>query len=379
MNQLKELLTTLIACPSVTPDDAGCQDIMIDWLEALGFNCQRLNNKQVSNFYAQIGTQGPLLVFAGHTDVVPAGDLSRWHSHPFELHEHNGYFYGRGVADMKGSLACMLLAAKLWIEEKSDLPSRLGFLITSGEEGDDFQLGTPYVMQYLQDAGIHPDYCVVGEPSSAKVLGDMIRIGRRGSLTAHIKLHGKTGHVAYPHLTDNQIHLAAPVIHEITSLILDQGNENFPQSTLQITRLHTDNQADNVIPGDLTLHLNIRYSTEQTVASLKDIIENCFIKHGLKPEYLWRSNGEPFLTPHGEFVSHCSAIIKQHTQQDPLLSTGGGTSDARFIAPYGIDVIEFGPVNASIHQFNEHVLVSDLNCLTQIYLEFCRHFCSADN
>ena len=190
MNKLKDLLTSLIACASVTPDDSGCQEIMITWLERLGFKCQRLNNQHVSNFYAQIGTQGPLLLFAGHTDVVPAGDLGRWHSPPFELHEHNGCFYGRGVADMKGSLACMLLAAERWIEQKTQHNSRLGFLITSGEEGDDFELGTPYVMQYLSDQGIHPDFCIVGEPSSMQDVGDMIRIGRRGSLTAHIRLNG---------------------------------------------------------------------------------------------------------------------------------------------------------------------------------------------
>ncbi len=371
MNKLKDLLTSLIACASVTPDDSGCQEIMITWLERLGFKCQRLNNQHVSNFYAQIGTQGPLLLFAGHTDVVPAGDLGRWHSPPFELHEHNGCFYGRGVADMKGSLACMLLAAERWIEQKTQHNSRLGFLITSGEEGDDFELGTPYVMQYLSDQGIHPDFCIVGEPSSMQDVGDMIRIGRRGSLTAHIRLNGKQGHVAYPHLTHNQIHRAAPILHELTNLVLDTGNEHFPPSSLQITRLHTDNTADNVIPGDLTIHLNIRYSTEQTVESLQKTIEHCWTKHGVTPKYQWRHNGAPFLTPPGAFIRQCCEIIESHTQKAPILSTGGGTSDARFIAPYGVDVIELGPVNASIHQDNECVSIADLNRLTEIYLDFC--------
>lgn len=372
MTPLQSLLATLVAHPSVTPHDAGCQETMMAYLEALGFHCQRFDHAPVSNFYAQIGTEGPLLLFAGHTDVVPAGDDKAWHTPPFELHVRDGYFYGRGVADMKGSLACMLLAVTRFLSQEPLEYGRIGFLITSGEEGDDFEHGTPHVMRELKKQGIHPTYCLVGEPSSEQALGDIIKIGRRGSLTARITLQGKQGHVAYPHLADNPIHKLAPALHALTTLTFDEGNAFFPPTSLQITHIQAGGQANNLIPGDITLHLNLRYNTEHTAASLQAMIEQCFQQHQLTPAYQWQHNGEPFLTPHGHFVETCSDIIQQHTHRRVKTSTGGGTSDARFIAPYGIDVLELGPLNATIHQVNECVAIADLECLTSIYEDCCR-------
>ena len=345
---------------------------MIEHLEQLGFKCQRFNNPPVANFFARLGDKAPLFVFAGHTDVVPVGDASKWQSDPFSLHEKDQILYGRGTADMKGSLACMLIAAERFVKAYSDFAGSLGFLITSGEEGDEFHLGTPYVMDQLDQQGVNIDFCIVGEPSSTKRVGDMIKIGRRGSLTATIELQGKQGHVAYPHLAQNPIHQISPALLELTSMEWDKGNAHFPPTTLQITHIQSGGQASNIIPGELKLQLNFRFSTEQTDEKLKNAVELCFLSHGLKPGIHWRLNGKPFLTAQGKLLESCIEAIQKVTQQKPELSTSGGTSDGRFIAPYGVEVIELGPTNATIHQVNECVSVFDLEQLCDIYFLLCK-------
>lgn len=371
MSTIKEILSKLISFQSVTPNDAGCQDYMIKVLQELGFNCQRFDNPPVANFFAHLGHQHPMLIFAGHTDVVPIGDPAKWHTDPFCLYEQDGMLYGRGSADMKGSLACMLVAAARFVKMHPTFSGSLGFLITSGEEGDDFNRGTPYVMEQLHKLGIQPDFCVVGEPSSNKQVGDVIKIGRRGSLTATIVLHGKQGHVAYPHLAENPIHKIVPVLTELTTTQWDQGNAHFPPTTLQITHIQSGGQASNIIPGELALQFNFRYSTEQTDTSLKYAVQDCFSRHEIEPSITWRLNGKPFLTAKGRLLENCIRAINKVIGHDPELSTSGGTSDGRFIAPYGIEVLELGPVNTTIHQVNECVALADLDLLTNIYYLLC--------
>jgi succinyl-diaminopimelate desuccinylase len=372
MIELETLLSELIKIPSITPHDAGCQAYLMGLLESFGFQCQRLDNPPVSNFFARFGTNEPLLLLAGHTDVVPVGDESKWRTPPFTLTNQNGMLYGRGTADMKGSLAAMVLAAKRFIDKHPKPAGSLGFLITSGEEGDHFHLGTEYAMAELHQAGIHPTYCIVGEPSSTTRVGDVVKIGRRGSLSAKLVLHGKQGHVAYPHLAENPIHLVSQALHELVSIEWDKGNQHFPPTSLQVTHLHAGGQAGNVITGELLLDFNIRYSTEQTEESIKQAVHDLLAKHQLHPQIEWRLSGQPFLTAHGRLLDSVNDAIHQHTGKLPELSTSGGTSDGRFIAPYGVEVIELGPVNASIHQVNECVLLADLEKLTDIYETICQ-------
>lgn len=367
MQELKKILGQLISFPSITPEDKGCQEFMIGYLQQLGFSCTPFNQGKVSNFFALYGKTGPLLVFAGHTDVVPVGDLSQWHTDPFILEDKEGMVFGRGVADMKGSLASMLLMAKRFVTTYPTFPGRLGFLITSGEEGDDFDDGTPHVMEQLERLGIAIDFCIVGEPSSTKHVGDVIKIGRRGSLSAVITLQGKQGHVAYPHLADNPIHRISPVLAELTAIEWDKGNAHFPPTSMQITYVHSGGHASNIIPGEINLHLNFRFSTEHTVNSLVTQVERCFEAHHLNPNIEWRVNGEPFLTDKGELLKAITQVIQEKTGHTPELSTSGGTSDGRFIAPYGVEVIEIGPVNATIHQVNECISLKDLHVLEEIY------------
>lgn len=375
-NTIEKILESLISYPSETPHDAGCQEYIIDLLESLGFHCSQFDNPPVSNFFARFGQGQPLLVFAGHTDVVSIGDRSKWHTDPFKLTHQNGMLFGRGTADMKGSIAAMLMAAQHFVTHHPTPIGSLGFLITSGEEGDHFHLGTEYVMAQLHTAGIHPNYCIVGEPSSTKQLGDMIKIGRRGSLSGKLTLHGKQGHVAYPHLAINPIHTISPVLHELVSFQWDNGNAYFPPTSFQITRIEAGGSASNVIPGELELDFNIRFSTEQTENDLKKIINDCFSRHNLLPNIEWRLNGEPFLTSHGKLLEHCMLAIQHHTGLTPECSTSGGTSDGRFIAPYGVEVIELGPINASIHQVNECVALADLETLSNIYYAICKSLLS---
>lgn len=368
---LQEILAKLVSFPSITPEDAGCQEFMIQFLEHIGFTCQRMNKGPVSNFFALYGESGPLLVFAGHTDVVPVGEVTKWLSNPFVVENKNGMLFGRGVADMKGSLACMLLMAQRFVKTYPKFRGRLGFLITSGEEGNDYDMGTPYVMQRLKDQDIHIDYCIVGEPSSTHKVGDVLKIGRRGSLSAKIALHGKQGHVAYPHLADNPIHKISPVLAKLTTTLWDQGNLHFPPTSMQITHLQSGGQAPNIIPGELVLHLNFRYSTEQTHSMLKEKVATTFQEHDLNPTIEWRLSGEPFLTAQGALLDCCKEAIVELTNNSPELSTSGGTSDGRFIAPYGVEVVELGPVNATIHQVNECVSLSDLHQLEALYFSIC--------
>ena len=372
MDKLKELLSELISYPSITPDDAGCQEFMIQYLNDIGFSCERMNHGPVSNFYAIYGNNGPLLVFAGHTDVVPVGDVSKWLTDPFVMEEREGMLYGRGTADMKGSLACMLHMAQRFTSTYPEFPGRLGFLITSGEEGDDYDLGTPYVMAKLKNQGIHIDYCIVGEPSSTSHVGDVIKIGRRGSLSAKINLHGKQGHVAYPHLAENPIHKISGALAKLCAKVWDKGNEYFPPTSMQITYINSGGHASNIIPGELALHLNFRYSTEQTQDSLKTQVLNTFNEFNLKPEISWRLSGEPFLTAQGALLDSAQQAVVEQSGIQPELSTSGGTSDGRFIAPYGVEVIELGPVNATIHQVNECVSLNDLNQLEAQYFSICQ-------
>ncbi|MDI1352072.1 MAG: succinyl-diaminopimelate desuccinylase [bacterium] len=371
MNELKNILAKMIGFPSITPFDKGCQEYMIEYLSQLGFSCQLMNNEPVSNFFAIYGTSGPLLVFAGHTDVVPVGDEEKWHTNPFLLEEKPPYLYGRGVADMKGSLASMLLMASRFIEKYPTFPGRLGFLITSGEEGNDYNLGTPYVMQQLTLQQIKINYCIVGEPSSTKQIGDVIKIGRRGSLNLKITIHGKQGHVAYPHLAENPIHKLSPFLAELTNMEWDKGNEHFPPTSMQITYLNSGGHANNVIPGQLSMHLNFRYSTEHTDTSLKEQIVTLFKKHQLSVDLEWSLSGQPFLTAAGLLLQSCEQAILEQTGRKTQLSTSGGTSDGRFIAPYGVEVVELGPINATIHQVNECVSLQELEDLEKIYFTIC--------
>lgn len=366
-NSVEQLLQAFIHYQSVTPYDAGCQKLIMEQLSAIGFECTQLDNPPVSNFFARFGTQKPLFIFAGHTDVVPVGDESKWDTDPFILTQRNGLLYGRGTADMKGGIAAMLSAVNRFIQDHPRFEGSIGFLITSGEEGDHFHLGTEYVMEQLHIAGIHPDYCIVGEPSSTDTVGDIIKIGRRGSLTAKIILEGKQGHVAYPHLAENPIHTISPALNELVSTQWDNGNDFFPPTSLQITNIQAGGQASNIIPGVLHLDLNIRYSTEQTDETLKKAIHRIFERHALKPTIEWRLNGKPFLTSHGKLLEACQVAIQKHTGKQPELSTSGGTSDGRFIAPYGVEVIELGLINATIHQVNECISLTDLVTLTDIY------------
>lgn len=369
---LTTLLTQLIGFQSITPDDAGCQAFMMDFFKQLGFTCQTFNQPPVANFFARFGNEAPLLVFAGHTDVVAVGDIDKWHSNPFELTEINGMAYGRGTADMKGSLAAMMAMSARFLKDYPTFTGSLGFLITSGEEGDAFDLGTPHVMSELQKQGISIDYCVVGEPSSTAMIGDVIKIGRRGSLTGKLIVHGKQGHVAYPHLADNPIHALSPVLAELCAKKWDIGNEHFPPTSFQVTGIQSGGIAGNIIPGDLRLDFNIRFSPIQTSDSLKQSITDCFERHGLNYHIDWRINGEPFLTKKGRFLATCVQAITLITGHKPELSTSGGTSDGRFIAPFGVDVIELGPVNNTIHQVNECVSLTDLETLADIYYTICK-------
>lgn len=370
--QITALLSILVRFASITPNDVGCQEPMIHFFQEAGFICQRLNDSPVANFFCRYGTQSPLLVFAGHTDVVPVGDEHLWLTPPFELTIKDGHAFGRGVADMKGSLAAMMVMAERFVRLYPHFSGSLGFLITSGEEGEYFDKGTPFVMSELQKQGIHIDYCIVGEPSSTAEVGDVIKIGRRGSLTLKVKLEGKQGHVAYPHLAKNPIHMISPVLEELTTHTWDEGNAFFPPTSFQITHIQAGGEANNIIPGQLELHANFRFSTEQTALGLQKKVVDIFHHHNLNPAISWRTNGEPYLTSQGKLLEATIKAISAIRQKKPELSTSGGTSDGRFIAPFGVEVLELGPVNASIHQVNESTDLASLETLSEMYYQICR-------
>ena len=375
MSDTLELAKELISRQSVTPEDAGCQSIMAKRLEALGFIIEPLRFGEVDNFWAQRGSKGPLFVFAGHTDVVPTGPESDWRHPPFSAAEENGLLYGRGAADMKGSLAAMITATERFITQHPNHQGSIGYLITSDEEGPAID-GTVKVVEWLQQRNQAIDWCLVGEPTSTDKVGDVIKNGRRGSLGATLTIKGSQGHVAYPHLAENPVHLFAPALAELVAMQWDMGNEFFPPTTFQISNIQAGTGATNVIPGDLTVLFNFRFSTEVTDVELQTQVETVLQKHELDYNIDWQLSGQPFLTPEGELVNATQAAIKTICGYETELSTSGGTSDGRFIAPTGAQVLELGPLNATIHKVNEHVAIDELETLSEIYQQLLENLLS---
>ncbi len=360
------LSEVLIARASVTPDDAGCQALLAERLAACDFVIEHLRYGDVDNLWAVYGDAGPLLAFAGHTDVVPTGPAAGWHSPPFEPTIRDGMLYGRGAADMKGSIAAMVVACERFIAATPAFSGRIAFLITSDEEGPAVD-GTVKVMDYLQQQDTHIDWCIVGEPSSTAEVGDVVKNGRRGSLNAHLQVHGTQGHVAYPQLADNPIHRALPALQELASQQWDSGNEFFPPTSLQVSNISSGTGATNVIPGALHCDFNFRFSTAVTAKQLQQTVQSIFDRHGLDYTLDWNLSGQAFLTASGKLLQATQAAIASVTGKSTTLSTGGGTSDGRFIAPTGTQVIELGPCNATIHKVDEHVNCADLDTLSAIY------------
>ncbi len=360
------LAQDLIRRASITPEDAGCQTLLAQRLSALGFAIHPLRFDAVDNLWAVHGTEGPLFCFAGHTDVVPTGDPAAWREPPFAANIVDDVLIGRGSADMKGSVAAMVTAVERFLSANPNPPFRLAFLITSDEEGVAIN-GTVKVIEWLKTKDERIDWCLVGEPSSRLALGDEYKIGRRGSITGNLIIHGKQGHVAYPHLADNPVHRAAPFLAELTAIEWDRGNAHFPPSTLQIAHIHAGTGANNVIPGVLSVQFNLRFNTESTVEHIQTRVADLLARHQLRHTLNWSLSGQPFLTRTGDFVAAVEAAVAQITGIKPRPSTAGGTSDGRFIAPTGAQVIELGPLNATIHQIDEQVPVAHLVDLSNIY------------
>jgi len=360
------LAKELIARPSVTPADEGCQQLMADFLAPLGFTIEPMVFHDTTNLWARRGTTGPLFCFAGHTDVVPSGPASKWNTPPFEPTIIDGILYGRGAADMKGSIASMLAAVQRFIADHPDHNGSIAFLITSDEEGP-FINGTPKVIETLEARQEKITWCLVGEPSSTNQVGDVVKNGRRGSLTGDLTVYGVQGHVAYPHLAENPVHIAMPALAELAAKQWDQGNEFFPATSFQIANINAGTGASNVIPGELQVQFNFRYSTELTDIQIKQQVIELLDRHGLRYELKWTLSGQPFLTGSGKLVEATQNAIKAVTGRITELSTSGGTSDGRFIAPTGAQVVELGPINATIHKVNECVNVADLETLSDIY------------
>lgn len=363
-----DLSLELLRQPSVTPIDHNCQNIMADRLAQVGFNIEHMRFEDVDNLWARRGTQDPVFCFAGHTDVVPTGDLQAWQSAPFQPEIRDGTLYGRGAADMKTALAAMVIATERFVKKHPDHKGSIAYLITSDEEGPSIN-GTVKVIETLEARQEKITWCLVGEPSSTQQLGDIIKNGRRGSLNGVLTVKGKQGHVAYPHLARNPIHLAASAIQELSETVWDKGNEYFPATTFQISNIHAGTGATNVVPGKLEVTFNFRYSTEVTAEILKQRVIDLLNRHGFEYHIDWTLSGLPFLTPVGELVNAAKHAIQKVTGTKSQLSTTGGTSDGRFIAPTGAQVLELGVLNASIHQINEHVNVADLEPLAEIYEE----------
>lgn len=361
-----KLAKSLIECPSITPLDAGCQSILAERLRKLGFEVQHLNFEDVSNLWAIRGKGNPIFVFAGHTDVVPAGNLNDWDSPPFSPTVKDGYLYGRGAADMKGSLAAMITACERFIQMYPDHIGSIAFLITSDEEGPAKQ-GTVKVVEYLKKSGIDLDYCLIGEPSSHQHLGDTIKIGRRGSYHGHLKIIGKEGHIAYPHKAQNPIHLAFSSLAALTEMVWDMGNEFFPPTSFQISNIAAGNGTLNVIPSTLECNFNFRYGTAISPEKISSQIKEILDQRALKYELNFDLSGKPFLSKSGKLLDACQKALADIVNQKPNLSTDGGTSDGRFIAEICPELIELGPCNESIHCNNERVKIEDLEQLSRIY------------
>ena len=366
MSRTLNLLKELVSRPSITPDDKGCQQLLIDTLEPLGFKAEKLNFSEVENLWLRKGTEAPLFCFAGHTDVVPTGPVENWKFDPFQATEKDGKLYGRGTADMKGGIAAFTIACERFIQDYPDHKGSIAYLITSDEEGP-AKNGTVKVIETLEARNEKIDWCIVGEPSSTKKVGDVIKNGRRGSLGCKLKIIGKQGHVAYPHLASNPIHLTAPILTELTEMQWDQGNEFFPPTTFQVSNLNSGTGVSNVIPGILEMEFDFRFSTEITPKEIQDKVEALIKKHQLNFEIKWALSGMPFLTAKGNLVTAAVAAIKEVAGLETELSTSGGTSDGRFIAPTGAQVLELGPTNASIHQINECIGIDELDTLEKIY------------
>lgn len=366
MSETLELATALISRPSVTPDDAACQAIVAARLRKLGFAIEAMMFGEVENLWARRGRARPLLAFAGHTDVVPPGPREAWTSDPFVPDVRDGKLYGRGAADMKSSIAAMVVAVERFLVRHPDHRGSIAFLLTSDEEGPAVD-GTVKVIEKLEQRGEKIDWCLVGEPSSESRLGDVLKNGRRGSLNGVLKVKGIQGHVAYPHLARNPIHAVAPALAELARIEWDRGNEHFPPTGFQISNINGGTGAENVIPGSVEVLFNFRFSTEQTAEGLQARVEDVLRRHELDYELAWRLSGDPFLTPAGQLVDAARVAIREVTGVEAQLSTGGGTSDGRFIAPTGAQVLEVGPVNRTIHKIDECIAVADLEALTEVY------------
>lgn len=368
MNEVITLAKDLLQRKSITPEDAGCQEMMQSYLGELGFTNESMVFHDTTNLWSRKGTEAPVFCFAGHTDVVPTGPESKWKFDPFTPTEYNGHIYARGAADMKSSLAAMMAATKRFVGDYPNHNGSIAFLITSDEEGP-FINGTTKVVDTLEARNEKIDYCIVGEPTSNEHTGDVIKNGRRGSLTGYLTVNGKQGHVAYPHLASNPIHSAAPILHELTTTKWDNGNEFFPATSLQISNINGGTGAGNVIPGTVNFQFNFRYSTEVTAEQLVERVTEIINKHHNVYELDWVYNGLPFLTPRGTLVDACVGSIKQICGIDTELSTSGGTSDGRFIAPTGAQVVELGPENKTIHQVNECVNIDNVITLEKLYYQ----------
>jgi succinyl-diaminopimelate desuccinylase len=375
MSDVVDLTCDLIARPSVTPDDAGCQDLIAQRLARAGFAIERLRFGQVDNLWATHGSGAPVLALLGHTDVVPPGPREAWASDPFVPQIRDGVLYGRGAADMKSGVAAFVVAAERFVAAHPEHPGTLALLLTSDEEGDALD-GVRKVAATFRARGERIDWCITGEPSSTERLGDLLRVGRRGSLSATLLVQGVQGHVAYPHKARNPIHLAAPALAELVARHWDDGYESFPPTSLQISNLHAGTGANNVIPGELQAAFNLRYNPHWDAPRLEAEIAALLDRHGLDYTLRWHRSGEPFYTPEGRLRSVARAVLGEVAGAAPEESTGGGTSDARFIAPLGAQCIEVGPVNASIHQVDEHVRVADLEALPALYLRLVERLLS---
>ena len=372
------LARQIIACHSVTPDDAGCMEIITERLKPLGFNIEFINRNGVTNLWARRGTVKPLFVFAGHTDVVPTGPLDKWTSPPFAPEIRDGMLYGRGTADMKSSIAAMLTAVETFVAANPNHPGSIAFLLTSDEEGDAND-GTIAVVEALKARGESLDFCIIGEPTSVDTLGDMIKNGRRGSLSGKLTVKGIQCHIAYPHLGKNPIHLAAPAIAELAATEWDQGNEYFPATTWQISNIHGGTGATNVIPGSVEIKFNFRFATASTVESLQQRLISILDKHGLEYEINWTLGARPFLTGRGPLADAASQAIREICDIDTELSTTGGTSDGRFIAEICAQMLEIGPVNATSHKIDECVDITALPKLSAIYCRILRQLLVASS